>query len=836
MLVDFTEEELAELRALVAERRLAKDPISRSERERAAAPRGMYLALTPPEGIPAPSYGDETGTGAGTWTGTGTLDEPGVADCTVYRAHWSGSAPTLEEVGRVLEVLNAGPDAVPGSTWIPVWQDEFGAWWSRWFEGGGGGGTLTVREQDFGPQVFNVDTIETAQSTGLYVTDLGGGDVRLGIVAGTAALNGYLAAGSQTTGGNKTFTTANYDIIVGDGINITDKTGAATSTASGVFKSETTILGASTLVELKDSTTGSLVSSVLTEGHGLVVLHGGLSAEYVTLTDGVGFGYRYLYSEPSTDDLIHEIRGTDFSSGARNSAYSVVIGSTRRKGGTATTGGLTFVGGLYISGTATGGSVAWGDITGTPTTLAGYGITDAASDAELAAEVAAMESYIDSEIAGLSSVYQPLDTDLTNIAALTTTSFGRGLLELADAAALLAAAGAAAASHAHAGEDITSGTVADARIASTIARDSEVTAAIAALSSVYQPLDADLTALAGLGGTNTIYYRSAANTWSPVTISTGLAFSGGNLTATGGVSDGDKGDITVSASGATWTIDNGVVTPAKMSDLTAASVLGRAAGTDGVMAAITAGGDGRVLVRQGNVLVFNEIGTDSIQDGIVTLAKMATQAANTIIANASTSTNGPTAVAISASQFVGRTASSNITGMTAAQATAILDAFVAAGGSAAKGLVPSPGATAYTNIPRLLGSQAAFVKPSGRVLGSPSYVAGSQSTTSTTPVGLTTAQTVSFTLDETCDVIISCEAACIMNTTSATGRLYINDGTTDHTVSVATVPVATGAVQLRGSLVQTSKAAGSYTYTLKFSVNSGQADFSARLMIANLTG
>ena len=52
-------------------------------------------------------------------------------------------------------------------------------------------------------------------------------------------------------------------------------------------------------------------------------------------------------------------------------------------------------------------------------------------------------------------------------------------------------------------------------------------------ADVFQPLDADLTALAALSGTNTIYYRSGTSTWSAVTIGSNLTFSGGTLSATG---------------------------------------------------------------------------------------------------------------------------------------------------------------------------------------------------------------------------------------------------------------------------------------------------------------
>jgi len=65
----------------------------------------------------------------------------------------------------------------------------------------------------------------------------------------------------------------------------------------------------------------------------------------------------------------------------------------------------------------------------------------------------------------------------------------------------------------------------------------------------------------------------------------------------GGLTDGDKGDITVSGSGATWTIDNGVVTYAKMQDVSATDkLLGRSSSGAGDVEEIACTAAGRNLL------------------------------------------------------------------------------------------------------------------------------------------------------------------------------------------------------------------------------------------------
>lgn len=117
----------------------------------------------------------------------------------------------------------------------------------------------------------------------------------------------------------------------------------------------------------------------------------------------------------------------------------------------------------------------------------------------------------DAAISVLSATYQPLDSDLTAVAALTTTTFGRALLTLADAAALRSDAGLVI------GTDVEAHDADLTTIAGLVPTNDDVLqrkagawtnrtmaqliADLAALGTTFQPLDSDLTSIAALATT-----------------------------------------------------------------------------------------------------------------------------------------------------------------------------------------------------------------------------------------------------------------------------------------------------------------------------------------------
>ena len=71
---------------------------------------------------------------------------------------------------------------------------------------------------------------------------------------------------------------------------------------------------------------------------------------------------------------------------------------------------------------------------------------------------------------------------------------------------------------------------------------------------------------------------------------------GSVVEVSGGVDDGDKGDITVSSSGATWTIDNDAVTFDKIANVPTARLIGRTSGGTGSIETLAAG-DARTFLN-----------------------------------------------------------------------------------------------------------------------------------------------------------------------------------------------------------------------------------------------
>ncbi len=93
-------------------------------------------------------------------------------------------------------------------------------------------------------------------------------------------------------------------------------------------------------------------------------------------------------------------------------------------------------------------------------------------------------------------------------------------------------------------------------------------------------------------------------------VTNGITFGGG-----GGLSDGDKGDVVVSGSGSTWTVDSGVINFAKMQNLVTKRVIGRNTASTGAPEEVTGsqildwlgGTHGMMLVRDG--VQWTNVGT-----------------------------------------------------------------------------------------------------------------------------------------------------------------------------------------------------------------------------------
>lgn len=123
--------------------------------------------------------------------------------------------------------------------------------------------------------------------------------------------------------------------------------------------------------------------------------------------------------------------------------------------------------------------------------------------------------------------------------------------------------------------------------------------------------------------TNKLLGRSTAGTGDieELSVGTGLTLSSGTLTANG-LADADYGDVVVSGSGTTWTVDNNVISDSKLRDSVSLSVMGRSTNSTGDPGDIVASNDGEVLRRSGTSIGFGTIATAGIANDAVTYAKI----------------------------------------------------------------------------------------------------------------------------------------------------------------------------------------------------------------------
>jgi hypothetical protein len=195
---------------------------------------------------------------------------------------------------------------------------------------------------------------------------------------------------------------------------------------------------------------------------------------------------------------------------------------------------------------------------------------------------------------------------------------------------------------------------------------------------------------AGVASVNTTAFTAGSYPLATVVASAGAITANTDLRAwitpkpaTGGVTDGDKGDITVSNSGATWTIDNDAITLAKLAHMATARVVGRTTAGTGTPELLTISGTGSVAMTTSPTFATPNLDTPSVLVGTnITgtasglTAGNATLAATVTVANEATDT---TCFPLFATAATGSLAAMSNAGLTFNSSTGLLSATGLAG-------------------------------------------------------------------------------------------------------------------------------------------------------------
>lgn len=174
-----------------------------------------------------------------------------------------------------------------------------------------------------------------------------------------------------------------------------------------------------------------------------------------------------------------------------------------------------------------------------------------------------------------------------------------------------------------------------------------------------------------------------------------------------GLSDGDKGDITVSGSGTVWTIDNDAVSFAKMQNINTNALIGRATAGTGDPEEITCTAAGRALLDDadasaqrttlglGDLATLGSVGTGQVDADAITFVKMQNITTDRLIGRDTAASGDPEEIALAGSLVFTGSASIQLSGDAASPGN---NKVYSTNASGTKGWNDVPDAAGWTTI------------------------------------------------------------------------------------------------------------------------------------------